>query len=308
MDDPETGERRVVQLGSPRRLRTIFDVNMRTAYQAGRWERMQRDKQAFPFVRYTSVDDRRVRPQHRAWHGTIKPIDDPWWDTHYPPCGWRCRCTAVPVNARMMERRGWEVTEKPPAFLPQRYRNPRTGEISSYEAGIDPGFSYNVGKAYLQDLAARPLPAKADDVAEEDDTAASAVDLGDAEESFLAVLGVEPDQAERGKVFTDKGGWPLAISSAWFKAPGGAPALPGGADAGRLELAGRAIAEPDEIYWRWVLGEKGKALLFRRYIARIDGTDVVVDVGRDGWRFLTSAAPGFDLEQLRAGELAYSKI
>jgi uncharacterized protein with gpF-like domain len=35
MIDPATGERRNVQLGSPRRLRTIFNVNMRMAYQAG---------------------------------------------------------------------------------------------------------------------------------------------------------------------------------------------------------------------------------------------------------------------------------
>ena len=35
MVDPKTGEKKEVQLGSPRRLETIFNVNMRTASNGG---------------------------------------------------------------------------------------------------------------------------------------------------------------------------------------------------------------------------------------------------------------------------------
>jgi SPP1 gp7 family putative phage head morphogenesis protein len=290
MTDPLTGEERTVQLGSPRRLRTIFNVNMRTAYQAGRWERMQRNKKAFPYVRYVSVGDMRVRPQHRAWHGTIRPIDDPWWDTHYPPCGWNCRCTAVPVNDRMMERRGWSVTEKPARFMPERYLNPRTGEVTSHEAGIDPGFSYNVGKAYLEDLAARPLGG-------DGSGKAPAVD------EFFRTLGLDPEAADRGGVFVDRAGWPHAVSSAWFRTPGGEQRVPG--PPLKLALAARALAAPDEIRWRWVKGEDGKPMLFRRYIARSSGDIVVVDVGRSGWRFAVSSQADFDPRQLAAGPVAW---
>ncbi|MFW6027181.1 MAG: head morphogenesis protein, partial [bacterium] len=52
--DPKTGERRVVQLGSPRRLKTIFDVNMRTAHSAGRWARAERVKEDRPFLMYSA--------------------------------------------------------------------------------------------------------------------------------------------------------------------------------------------------------------------------------------------------------------
>ncbi|PZE10558.1 head morphogenesis protein, partial [Pseudomonas sp. 57B-090624] len=40
--DPLTGEDRDVQLGSPRRLQVIYDVNLRTAQAAGQWDRIQR--------------------------------------------------------------------------------------------------------------------------------------------------------------------------------------------------------------------------------------------------------------------------
>ncbi|HRD46827.1 MAG TPA: phage minor head protein, partial [Caulobacter sp.] len=165
--DPLTGEIRNVQLGSPRRLETIFDVNLRSAYQAGRWERIERTKAALPFLRYVAVQDGRTRPEHRAWHGTVLPADDPWWDTHYPPCGWRCRCTVTQATAGMLERRGWAVTETPPRGAPRLWRNPRTGETIVVETGIDPGFAYNVGKAHLRALAPSPVsPPPADGQAE----------------------------------------------------------------------------------------------------------------------------------------------
>lgn len=281
MIDPADGVAKDVQLGSPRRLKTIFQVNMRMAYQAGRWERMERNKAAFPYVRYVSVGDARVRPQHRDWHGVIRPIDDEWWDTHYPPCGWNCRCTAVPVSARMMERRGWEVTDKPPRFLPERYVNPRTGEVTKIEAGITPGFNYNVGKAYLDDLAARPI--------------GDLEPMGEAESqevarAFMEPLGLAGDQARAGAVFVDKSGTPLAITPGWFRSPDGAGASPG--DPSQAAIAGRTIADPDEIRLRWEEDAAGKARLFRRYIAAQEAGLVVVDVGKTGWRFaaLDSAA------------------
>jgi hypothetical protein len=33
-----------------------------------------------------------VRDTHRQLDRIIRPVDDPFWDTHYPPNGWRCRC------------------------------------------------------------------------------------------------------------------------------------------------------------------------------------------------------------------------
>ena len=40
--DPLTGETRTVRMGSPRRLRTIFDTNLRMAVAAGKWAQIAR--------------------------------------------------------------------------------------------------------------------------------------------------------------------------------------------------------------------------------------------------------------------------
>jgi SPP1 gp7 family putative phage head morphogenesis protein len=70
-----------------------------TAKTAGqmaiKWQRIQRDKDLFPNLKYRTIGDQRVRDEHAALNGTIKPVDDPFWSTHYPPNGWRCRCNVV---------------------------------------------------------------------------------------------------------------------------------------------------------------------------------------------------------------------
>lgn len=160
MVDPLTGEVRQVQLGSQRRLRIIYDTNMRTAAAAGQWERIVRTARHRPYLRYVGVLDDRIRPMHRAMHGTILPFDDPFWDTWYPPNGWNCRCRVVQLSQDDLTRRGWRVSDRP--SMPNRYwRNPRTGEVLQVPIGIDPGFGYHVGRANPQADAAQQLLHKA---------------------------------------------------------------------------------------------------------------------------------------------------
>lgn len=142
--DPATGETRRVELGSLRRLETIFDVNMSVSFAEGRWEQQQAVSDAFPYLRYEGVLDSKIRPQHRRWHGTILPLDHPWWKTHYPPNGWKCRCDAVSVSADDLHRFGWKVSDAPDDGT-AAWRNPATGEVTEVPAGIDPGWAYHPG-------------------------------------------------------------------------------------------------------------------------------------------------------------------
>lgn len=296
MIDPATGRIERVQLGSPRRLKTIFQVNMRTAQAAGRWEQIERNKRSFPFLEYVSVLDGRTRPEHHAWHGTVLPVDDPWWDTHYPPNGWNCRCLPKPVSRGMAERRGLVATT-PPRFPARQWVNKRTGEVHRIEQGIDPGWAYHVGKAHQTGLTPdpyRPGPDQGDGLAAmsavsaERKPAISALSSTDekALTPFFAAFGLRGRAAMvRGRSFTDAGGWPLAIAASWFGDGGGGLVLPVGIRAGDLAAVAAAIAAPEEIRWLWIAGDDGRRMLVRRYFGapQGDGRIAVVDVARF-WR------------------------
>lgn len=290
--DPE-GVAKPVRLGSPHRLRTIYQTNLRTAYMAGRWQRYQRTKRLFPYLRYVSVMDGRERPEHGAWHDTILPIDDPWWDTHFPPCGWNCRCDAQPLNRRMLDRRGWNVTEAQdvPRFPVKDYVNKRTGEITRIEQGIDPGFSYNVGKAALDGLT--PAPRQKDDGPEGVESALNAT-LSNADyaplKGFFDAFGLRTREAAiAGRNWIDAAGWPLAISAGLLRDADGRIVRLDAGRAAALPIAAKILLDPDRIGWIWVRGQDGRAMLVRRYANELG----VVDMGRAFWRWHAGSPAGF---------------
>lgn len=159
--DPRTGEVLSTRFNHAR-LQLIFDTNTRQAAAAGQWQRMLRNQRTQPYARYVAMDDDRTRPQHRAWNNVTLPLADPWWATHRPPNGYRCRCRIVGVSQREYDqgsvstRPGAEtdveapVVQEPmvktaPKEVMRPWRNPATGEVHQVPDGIDPGFDYNAG-------------------------------------------------------------------------------------------------------------------------------------------------------------------
>jgi hypothetical protein len=92
------------------RMRTIYHTNLRTSYMAGRWEELQK----FPYLRYQHNTVTNPRHEHEAWDGKIIARDDPWWDTHYPPNGWGCRCTVTGVGKGRLAALGGPDQAPPP--------------------------------------------------------------------------------------------------------------------------------------------------------------------------------------------------
>lgn len=145
--NPNTGTPMVAQLGSPRRLRLIFDVNMRVSYAAGHWASFERNKATRPFLRHVAIMDEQTRPTHALHHNVTLPVDHPHWQVWAPPCGWACRCTLQSLSQRDVDRMGGMLKLEPPTIETRPWTNRVTGEVRHIPDGIDPGWDYNPGKA-----------------------------------------------------------------------------------------------------------------------------------------------------------------
>ena len=144
------------------RTSVIFNNNMRSAHMAGRWEQLLANSDRRPYLQYRTAGDARVRPQHRPWNGLIYPIGDAFWQTHYPPNGWGCRCTIRAYSDADLGNLG--VKPSPKFDLKTRTVVSQDGEIKDQvPVGIDPGWDHNVGQSWIapelalgQKLAALP--------------------------------------------------------------------------------------------------------------------------------------------------------
>lgn len=144
MKDPQTGETKNVQLGSTRRLKTIYDTNLRTAHSEGQWERIQKTKAAFPYLQYDGNNSEHPRLVHSGWDSMVRPVDDPFWQSHMPVKEYGCKCRVHQMSAAMLERRGLKVSEAP--VVPKvNYTNKRTGEVMQVPKGVHPSFNYPPG-------------------------------------------------------------------------------------------------------------------------------------------------------------------
>ena len=119
MINPE-GKEQEVQLGSPRRLRTIYDTNMQSAFSAGRYKAMLAGSDTRPYWEWRHVTISNPRKQHLALNGQLFRFDDPFWSVAYPPSEWGCKCRVIARSNREVadkeilssEGRRTEITEK----------------------------------------------------------------------------------------------------------------------------------------------------------------------------------------------------
>lgn len=127
---------------TPSRLWTIYDTNTRMARAVGQWQRIERTRRTHPYLMYLLGPSKEHRPEHASWAGLILPSDDPWWDTHMPPCGWGCKCHTRQLTKREAESRG--INTAPDDGVVE-WEHPTKGKLL-VPWGIDPGFDYNPGK------------------------------------------------------------------------------------------------------------------------------------------------------------------
>ncbi|UTO29303.1 phage head morphogenesis protein [Bartonella harrusi] len=150
--DPQSGEKSVVELGSPRRLETVYWANTMSAHAAGEWERTQNNKEFLPYLTYALSSSEHKRLEHESWVGFTAPVDDPVWDWLYPPNGWRCKCSVRQVSRYEAENLGYEEDAAPFQVEQKVWHNKRTGKVEKIPKGIDPGWNSNPGKHRAQNL------------------------------------------------------------------------------------------------------------------------------------------------------------
>jgi SPP1 gp7 family putative phage head morphogenesis protein len=101
-------------------LDTAFNTAMQRAYSLGRYEQMHdpATKNVLPFWQYWTVGDDRVRPEHAVLDQFTARADDPVWMKIYPPNGFNCRCSVVPVMEAEALKADKEANEPGYARLP----------------------------------------------------------------------------------------------------------------------------------------------------------------------------------------------
>lgn len=113
-----TEARKLDDTYNKRYLSTEYDQAVASARMAKKWQDIQRTKDLYPNLMYVAVMDDRTRELHKQWHGIILPIDHKFWDTHYGPNDWGCRCSARRTD-KPADDKGVDVDNMPE--LPKQF-------------------------------------------------------------------------------------------------------------------------------------------------------------------------------------------
>lgn len=77
------------------------------------WLEVTENSDIFPYLRYSTVFDSRVRPEHQDKDGIVKRVDDPFWNTWFPPNGWNCRCIVEQLEESKITQGSFKPNEDP---------------------------------------------------------------------------------------------------------------------------------------------------------------------------------------------------
>ena len=133
--DPANGidPNKIVQLGSPSRLKIIFTTNANVAYSAGNYKSLMEVVGEYPYWLYNQIERKHKRKAHANYAGKVFMWDDPIWDSIFPPNGFFCGCYVTSLNKSQMEVRGLKVWK---------------GEDVAIK--VEEGWDYNPGKSYYK--------------------------------------------------------------------------------------------------------------------------------------------------------------
>ena len=309
------------------RTRIIYETNLNSSYQAGRYQQLRDAK--FPYLEYLHSDYvEHPRELHESWNHLVLDFNDPWWNTHFPPNGYGCQCRVRGRTKGDLKRMGKNGPDTAPVInwvdrvIGENSGNPRIVRVPE---GIDPSFEHIPGQSRLDTFVPNPL--------DSDPTLKRGVPSVRAADEWPSIRKVSKKRLlEKGlteedyaniflnefgatltnpAIFKDVTDEALVIGKQLFTVSktGELKVTKRGREQFLLLLAD-SLKLPDEIWTRMeYFDHLQKSVVRRRYISRfmIDGEIkpmlAVFEVGDDGWLGVTTFAPDNPeyLEQLRVG-------
>jgi len=295
------------------RSRVIYETNLRTSYQAGRYTQLQ----TMDFWQYHhSPASENARQQHLQWDGLILAKDDPFWDTNYPPNGFGCKCTVTGHSKATMQRKGLKPSKSPKLKMRTveiGTRGPSPRKVQAPD-GVGPGWAYAPGRdAWIHAHALPPInlpngfsalpripniPAHDLMPAPREFSASKilpAMKVGDDEKYANAFLNQFGAAVGKEAVFKDVAGEAIVVSDALFKDFRGEWKInKEPLRSTQLNMLAETIRDPDEV-WAWMDWNnlRHKAVAYRVYLSRyhVNGKEalalVVMERGA-GWAGVTA--------------------
>lgn len=86
-------------------LKTEYNTAVLRAHQAADWQQFILEKDILPNLKWMPSTSPTPGEDHRVFWGTIRPVDDKFWDEHRPGDRWNCKCTLT-------------ATDEPPTHKP----------------------------------------------------------------------------------------------------------------------------------------------------------------------------------------------
>ena len=104
-------------------LQTEYDTAVIRAHRAAEWKMFEAEKDVYPNLEWLPSTSPDPGADHMIYWGTIRPVDDPFWNEHRPGDRWNCKCEL-------------RQTEKEVTSIPE----------SDTESNPDKGLENNTGK------------------------------------------------------------------------------------------------------------------------------------------------------------------
>ena len=127
---------------------------MKVTHVAGQYQSLVDEAELYPYWQYHTQEDERVRGSHAVLNRKVFRWDDPFWDTHFPPNGWQCRCYVRSLDDDDLEEKGLKVTDS--RDLKTREDKSAGGHskltyiIDGQDTTTADGWNYNPGKVNQQ--------------------------------------------------------------------------------------------------------------------------------------------------------------